>query len=285
MKDHHREFPVGKMAEVLSVSRSGYYDWMERPTSTRKQNQIRFDADVKALFEENHCTYGSVRLTMELVKKGYAKNRKRVVQSMNRQDLQSKCHRKFRVCTTDSNHNCPVAENLVNRNFTTEKPNLVWVTDITYLKSKTGWLYLTVFIDLFSRIVVGWSLSESLGHESCVRALQRGIWRRKPPKGLLIHSDRGIQYCCDGFRKVIKSNHFIQSMSRKGNCWDNAVAESFFKTLKTEVIYHVNLLDLNHAQHVLFDYIEGFYNCKRIHSRLKDLSPMEFERFRKRKAA
>jgi len=285
MKDHHREFPVGKMAKVLNVSRSGYYDWMKRFKSTRKQNQIRFDADVKEVFEEKNSTYGSERLTKELVKKGYGKNRKRVAQSMKRQELKSKRHKKFRICTTDSNHSCPVADNIVNRDFSPEKPNQVWVTDITYLKSNTGWLYLTVFIDLFSRIVVGWSLSDNLGHESVVRALQRGIWRRKPSKALLVHSDRGIQYCCDGFRRAIKHNHFIQSMSRKGNCWDNAVAESFFKTLKTELIYHVNLLDLNHAQHVLFDYIEGFYNCKRIHSKLGDLSPMEFESLKKRKAA
>jgi putative transposase len=285
MKNYHREFPVGKMAEVLTVSRSGYYDWLKRLKSTRKQNQKRFDTAVKALFEENKCTYGSVRLTKELVKKGYGKNRKRVVQSMVRQGLQSKRHKKFRVYTTDSNHSCPVADNIVNRDFSPEKPNQVWVTDITYLKSKTGWLYLTVFIDLYSRIVVGWSLSDNLGHQSVVKALQRGIWRRKPPKGLLVHSDRGVQYCCAEFGKIIKRNHFIQSMSRKGNCWDNAVAESFFKTLKTELIYHVNLLDFNHAQHVLFDYIDGFYNCKRIHSKLGDLSPMEFETFRKRKAA
>ncbi|NLW29824.1 MAG: IS3 family transposase [Fibrobacter sp.] len=179
----------------------------------------------------------------------------------------------------------PVAENIVNRNFSTKKPNQVWVADITYLKSKKGWLYLTVFIDLYSRIIVGWSISDNLGHKSVVTALQRGIWRRKPYKGLLIHSDRGIQFCCDGFVKVIKKNKFDQSMSRKGNCWDNAVAESFFKTLKTELIYHVKLLDLNHAQHVLFDYIEGFYNCKRIHSKLGDLSPAEFETLMKKNAA
>lgn len=202
---------------------------------------------------------------------------------MLRQNLKSKRHKKFRVCTTDSKHNYSVAENIVNRNFSTKRPNQVWVADITYLKSKNGWLYLTVFIDLYSRIIVGWSISDNLGHESVVTALQRGIWRRKPYKGLLIHSDRGIQFSCDGIVKVIKKNKFDQSMSRKGNCWDNAVAESFFKTLKTELIYHVNLLDLDHAQHVLFDYIEGFYNCKRIHSKLGDLSPAEFETLMKKK--
>lgn len=273
------------MAKVLGVSRSGYYDWQKRCTSTRKQRQISFDAEVKALFEENHNTYGSVRLTKQLVKKGYGKNRKRVVQSMVRQGLKSKRHKKFRVCTTDSNHNYSIAENKVNRQFSPAKPNQIWVADITYLKSGAGWLYLTVFIDLFSRIVVGWNLSDTLGHESVVKALHQGIWKRKSSKGLIIHSDRGIQFCCDGFRKVIDKNRFVQSMSRKGNCWDNAVAESFFKTLKTELIYHVNLLDENHAHHVLFDYIEGYYNCKRIHSKLGDLSPMEFESFRKRNAA
>ena len=285
MKNHLREFSVEKMADALNVSRSGFYSWMKRPASTRKDKQQRFDTDVLACFEESRDTYGSERLTKELVKKGYGKNRKRVALSMVRQGLKSKRHRKFRVCTTDSNHSYTVAENIVNRNFSPETPNQVWITDITYLKSGTGWLYLTVFIDLYSRIVVGWSLSDNLGHESVVKALQRGIWRRKPPRGLIVHSDRGIQFCCDGFKKIINDSHFVQSMSRKGNCWDNAVAESFFKTLKSELIYHVNLLDLNHAQHVLFDYIEGFYNCKRIHTKLGDLSPMEFESVKKKNAA
>lgn len=285
MKDHHTVFSVEKMARVLDVSRSGYYSWMKRSDSTRKKNQMLFDADVKATFQDNKETYGSARLTMKLVKKGYGKNRKRVAQSMVRQGLKSIRHNKFRIGTTDSNHACPVAENIVNREFTTNKPDQIWVTDITYLKCKTGWLYLTVFIDLFSRIVTGWSLSDNLGHESVITALKRSVWRRKPSNGLIIHSDRGIQFCCEGFRSFIKKNNFNQSMSRKGNCWDNAVAESFFKTLKTELVYHVNLLDLNHAQHVLFDYIDGFYNCKRIHTKLGNLSPMEFEMVKIKKAA
>jgi transposase InsO family protein len=285
MKDYSLEFSVEKMAKVLGVSRSGYYAWNMRSESTRRQNRIHFDIEVKAAFEDSNGTYGSVRLTKELVKKGYGKNRKRVLESMVRQQLQSKRHRKFRVCTTDSKHSYTVSDNIINRNFSPEKKNQVWVTDITYLKSNDGWLYLTVFIDLFSRMIVGWSLSDNLGHESVVKALQRGLWRRKPAEGLIIHSDRGIQYCCEGFRTVTKKHKIIQSMSRKGNCWDNVVAESFFKTLKSELIYHVNLLDLNHAQHVLFDYIEGFYNCKRIHSTLGDLSPIEFEDVKKRNVA
>jgi len=250
MKDYRSEFPVGKMAEVLHVSRSGFYSWLKRPVSTRKKNIMRFDAEVKAHFEESKGTYGSVRLNKELLKHGYGRNRKRVADSMVRQGLRSKVCKKFRVMTTDSKHDCPVAPNIVNREFTPSKPDTVWVSDITYLQSKAGWLYLTVFIDLYSRFVVGWSISDTLGHGSVLTALQRGVWRRKPGRGLLIHSDRGI-------RKAIKAYKYVQSMSRKGNCWDNAVAESFFKTLKTELIYHVNLLDLNHAQHILFDYIEG----------------------------
>lgn len=285
MKDYRSEFPVGKMAEVLDVSRSGFYSWLKRPVSTRKKNIMRFDAEVKAHFEESKGTYGSVRLNKELLKHGYGRNRKRVADSMVRQGLRSKVCKKFRVMTTDSKHDCPVAPNIVNREFTPSKPDTVWVSDITYLQSKAGWLYLTVFIDLYSRFVVGWSISDTLGHGSVLTALQRGVWRRKPGRGLLIHSDRGIQYCCEGFRKAIKAYKYVQSMSRKGNCWDNAVAESFFKTLKTELIYHVNLLDLNHAQHILFDYIEGFYNCKRIHSCLGYLSPAEYESVKRKKIA
>jgi putative transposase len=230
------EFPVEKMAEMLKISKSGFYKWLNRPPSNRVQNRIRFDMEVKAVFESYRSTYGSEKITQELVKQGYGRNRKRVAESMARQRLKSKVHRKFRVVTTDSKHDYPVAPNLLNRNFTTEKPDQVWVTDITYLPSRVGWLYLTVFIDLFSRFVVGWAVSTSLSHEAVLTAFQRGIWRRKPGKGLMIHSDRGVQFCCEAFRSIIRAKGFVQSMSRKGNCWDNAVAESFFKSLKTELI-------------------------------------------------
>jgi len=203
---------------------------------------------------------------------------------MKRQGLRSKVKRKF-VVTTDSKHSEPVAPNILNRQFTVEEPDRCWVSDITYLASKTGWLYLTVIIDLFSRLVVGWNVSASLGHESVLTALHSAVWRRKPSRGLLFHSDRGVQYACGNFREAIKTYGFVQSMSRKGNCWYNAVAESFFRSLKTELIYHVDLIDEAHARKALFEYIEIFYNNQRLHASLGYVPPSEFETVKLKKCA
>ena len=277
MKEHRSEFSVERMASVLNISQSGFYAWQKRPESARTQKRQRLDVEVRSIFEASDQRYGSEKITKALVERGYSRNRKRVADSMKRQGLRSKVCRKFRVRTTDTNHGMAFSPNLLNRQFTVERPNQVWVTDITYLPSKVGWLYLTVFIDLFSRLVVGWCVSTTLGHEAVVAALYRGIWRRKPSQGLMIHSDGGVQFCCQGFRSVLETHNFIQSMSRKGNCWDNAVAESFFRTLKTELIYHVDLLDEHHAQHVLFDYIEVFYNRQRLHATLGYVSPAQYE--------
>jgi putative transposase len=285
MRDHSSEYSVQKMAKAFKVSRSGYYKFLAGAESLHKQNQSAFDAEVKSVFESSKERYGSVRIGEELVKRGYGRNRKRVAKSMRRQDLRSKVCRKFRVTTTDSEHDCPVAPNIVNREFSAESPNRVWVSDITYLPCRSGWLYLTVVIDLFSRLVVGWSLSTSLKAEGTIEALRRAIWQRRPAKGLIFHSDRGIQYCCEAFRSVLQSNHVIQSMSRKGNCWDNAVSESFFKSLKTELVYHIVLIDEHHARHVLFEYIELFYNRQRLHSSLGYVSPAEYETVKRQKCA
>jgi len=285
MKEHRSEFSVGRMAKALRVSPSGFYAWNNRPESKRPLERQRFDLDVRSIFEASERRYGSEKIMDEMVKRGYGRNRKRVADSMKRQGLRSKVCRKFRVKTTDTNHMIPFSPNLLNRQFTVERPNAVWVTDITYLPSSIGWLYLTVFIDLFSRLVVGWCVSTSLGHEAVVEALQRAVWRRKPPQGLMVHSDGGVQFCCHGFRSVLAGHKFVQSMSRKGNCWDNAVAESFFRTLKTELIYHVALLDENHARHVLFNYIELFYNRQRIHATLGYVSPAQYESIKLNKLA
>jgi putative transposase len=277
MKEQRSEFSVERMASALKVSQSGFYAWQHRPASTRKQNRQRLDVEVRSIFKASDHRYGSEKITKTLVERGYGCNRKRVADSMKRQGLRSKVCRKFRVQTTDTSHALAFSPNLLNRQFSVERPNQVWVTDITYLPSKVGWLYLTVFIDLFSRLVVGWCVSTSLSHEAVVEALYRGIWRRKPPRGLMIHSDGGVQFCCEGFRSVLDTYAFIQSMSRKGNCWDNAVAESFFRTLKTELIYHIDLLDEYHARQVLFDYIEIFYNRQRLHATLGYVSPAQYE--------
>lgn len=189
----------------------------------------------------------------------------RVARMMRKMGLKCRTTKKF-VVTTVSKHDKPVAPNLLNRNFTVCAPNIAWVSDITYLKVGRKWHYLTVFIDLFSRIVVGWDLSDSLERHSVIRALNKAIMRRRPIRGLMIHSDRGVQYASSGFRAIFKKHGFIQSMSRKGNCWDNAVAESFFHSLKTQLIHHVRFQNRTEAEHALFSYIEVYYNRQRKHS-------------------
>ncbi|NIP55503.1 MAG: IS3 family transposase, partial [Phycisphaerae bacterium] len=188
-----------------------------------------------------------------------------------------KVRRKYRV-TTDSKHHFPVAPNLLERNFTAAVPDKVWVSDITYLATRTGWLYLTVIIDLFSRMVVGWALSSSLSHEMVVTALKRAIKNRRPGDGLIFHSDRGVQYACTDFRKELQKHHIVQSMSRKGDCWDNAVAESFFGIMKTELVYHEQYAGHQDTLHSIFEYIEAFYNRERRHSTLGYLCPVEYEK-------
>jgi putative transposase len=283
MKDHSSEFSVERMAKVFEVSRSGYYDWNGRAESMRAQKRRLFDLEVRSAFEVGKRTYGRDRVRLELGLQGRKASRKRVGASMERQGLRFKPKRRFRV-TTDSKHIFPVAQNLLNREFSVDEPNKVWVTDITYLSSRCGWLYLTVFIDLFSRMVVGWCVSTSLCHEGVLEALYRAIWRRRPAAGLMIHSDRGVQYCCNGFREVIAGHHFVQSMSRKGNCWDNAVSESFFGTLKNEWLPDVDIYDREHAEQELFKYIEQFYNGQRIHTTI-GMPPLMFENRKSKKCA
>ena len=269
-----------KMAKVLDVSKSGYYVWLSYPESGRKRERFYLDAVVKAAFEASHSRYGSLKIACQLAAQGNPYSRSRVADSMRRQGLRSKVRRKF-VVTTDTKHNLKASPNLLNRDFDVDCPNNVWSSDITYLRSRAGWLFLVVFLDLFSRRVVGWCVSTSLGHETVLKALSRAVWQRRPEPGLMIHSDRGIQYCCEGFREAIDSHQFVQSMSRKGDCWDNAVTESFFRSLKTEWLHHVDLKDLDHAERELFEYIELFYNNQRLHASLDYVSPANFEKMTK----
>ena len=283
MKDHRFEFSVERMASVLEVSRSGYYTWQGRAESPRVIRHRRFDLEVKSIYEIGRGYYGRDRIRQHLKLHGQSISRKRVAASMRRQGLRAVPKPSWRI-TTDSNHACPVAANLLNRQFTVDAPNRVLVSDITYLPSQTGWLYLTVFIDLFSRLVAGWCVSTSLGHEGVLLALQRAFWRRKLPQGCMIHSDRGVQYCCEAFRAAIARYRLVQSMSRKGNCWDNAVAESFFATLKFEWLSGITLQNQAHAERELFEYIEHLYNGQRIHTTI-GMSPIMFESVNVRKCA
>jgi putative transposase len=284
MKNCVSEFSVERMASVLGVSRSGFYASDGRPQSKRAAERLRFDLEVRSAFAAGRGVCGSQKVQKVLGSRGIHTSRKRVVDSMKRQTLTCKPPRRFTV-TTNSKHDYSVAPNLLNRQFSVASPDTVWVTDITYLPSQVGWLYLSVFIDLFSRLVVGWCVSASLDHIGPLTALRRAIWRRKPGKGTMVHSDRGVQFCCHAFREAVTEHGMIQSMSRKGNCWDNAVAESFFRTLKNELVYRTEIHDLAHAEELLFDYIEVFYNRQRLHATLGYVAPADFERVKPQKCS
>jgi len=265
------------MCRVFEVSRSGYYRWVKREPSRREVDNRKLDAEIREIYDKSKGRYGSPKITQELRDRGRRVGKNRVAGRMRDAGLRSKVRQKYRV-TTDSKHQFPVAPNLLERNFKADSPNKVWVSDITYLATRTGWLYLTVIIDLFSRLVVGWALSSSLGHEMVVTALKRAIRQRRPFKGLIFHSDRGVQYACTDFRKELNKQGFVQSMSRKGNCWDNAVAESFFGVMKTELTYHERYEGHPDTLHSIFEYIEVFYNRERRHSTLGYLAPNEYEK-------
>jgi transposase InsO family protein len=276
MKAHREEFSVERMASVLDVSRSGYYSWLKRGITPVVQNRLKFDVEVATRFKARKKRFGRRRLTIDLHAHGQDCSVNRVARSLHRQGLQSRRSRKF-IVTTDSKHPYAVSENLLNREFHVEEPDRVWVSDITYLRSDTGWLYLAVFIDLFSRTIVGWHVSTSLRHESVLIAFRRAVRQRGPVPGLIVHSDRGVQYCCEGFREAMRDHDVRQSMSRKGDCWDNAVAESFFATLKKEFPDGMTFSDLADAERYLFEYIEIDYHRHHPHSTLGYQTPASFE--------
>jgi putative transposase len=228
--------------------------------------------------------YGCVKVARELRAEGWNVGKNRVSRRMRHMGLRSKVARKYRP-TTDSSHGLPVAANVLNRDFKVAEPNRSWVSDITFIPSNSGWLYLCVFIDLYSRIVVGWALNRSLHRQLVVDAFWRAVWRRRPRRGLVVHSDRGCQYASAQFCELLKQHGFIQSMSRKGNCWDNAVAESWFRSLKTELVYDAKYSGYEDAYRDLFEHIEIYYNRQRRHETLDYVSPAEFERNAVRKVA
>jgi len=232
---------------------------------------------ITELFTEHDGRIGSPKMRCELAKRGISAGKNRVARAMRECGFRAKTHKPFRVVTTDSNHTLPVAVNRLNREFTVEEPNKVLVGDITYIKTSAGHVYLAVFIDLFSRMVVGWNVGRNLVTEVVLTALNRAVKSRGLQPGVMIHSDRGSQYASDAFREALRGYGFVQSMSRKGNCWDNAVAESFFRIYKTEFAYHRKFKDLTDVWRKSFEYIECYYNRKRIHGSLNYLTPVEFE--------
>ena len=266
---------VAQLCRALNVSPSGFYAWCSRPESVRAKADCLLGVKVAEAHERGRGNYGSPRVHRELKKQGFEVSRKRVIRLMQEQGLIGRPKRRF-VATTDSEHQLEVAPNLLERDFTASAPNQRWVGDITYLKTPEGWLYLAVIIDLFSRFVVGWSLSTVIDRHMVLKALEMGLKRRGTLDGAMFHSDRGSQYASEDHRKALVASGIDCSMSRKGNCWDNAVSESWFSTLKAELGEEFS--SQAQAQRELFDFIEVFYNQQRSHSTLDYVSPAEFER-------
>lgn len=285
IRRHRSRFGVEKMCRSLQISRSGYYDWIDRPESKRAKENRELLMAIQEIHKNSREIYGSPKITEELPDYGLKASRPRVARLMAKNGIRSKIKRKFKV-TTNSDHKLPISPNLLDQDFHVSAPGLIWVSDITYIRTGEGWLYLTTVIDLFHRKVVGWSMSRRMtAEQTTLAALKHACKRYRPAPGLVFHSDRGVQYASDDFRRVLKKNKMLQSMSGKGNCYDNAVAESFFKTLKTELVYHERYRTRLQARASIFEYIEVFYNRKRKHSYLGYLSPEQFELLTIKRAA
>jgi putative transposase len=277
IQKHAEEFPVDLMCEVLEVSRSGYYAWRDRPASSQAQRQEQLVKWIQAAHADSRQIYGSPRIHAQLRAQGVACSENTVAKLMKEQGIRSKMRRRFVVRTTDSRHAHPIAENRLAQQFDVPAPNQVWAADITYIPTGEGWLYLAVVIDLSSRKVVGWAADDHLRAELPGAALKMALEHRQPTGPLLHHSDRGVQYACDEYQALLARHRIECSMSRRGNCYDNAVVESFFGTLKTELIHHHTYATRNEARLALFEYLEVFYNRKRRHSSLDYRSPAEYE--------
>jgi len=271
-----KAYPISLLCELMQVSRTGYYSWRTRGTSARQKEYENLIPIVKEAHRISKETYGARRISKEIQAYGAYCGLVKAKTLMQLAGVSAKQKRKFKV-TTDSKHNLPVAPNLLNREFKVTGPDLVYVGDITYIWTNEGWLYLAIVLDLFSRQVVGWSLNSRMSRRLVMDALRMAVWSRQPAPGLLFHSDRGSQYCSDDFQKMLKTYAMISSMSRKGNCWDNSVAESFFGSLKTERVFFTNYRNRDEAKRDVVDYIEMFYNSRRRHSYLGYVSPKEFE--------
>jgi putative transposase len=276
MKTYSSEFRVQKMADALGVTRSAYYAWKKRGESQRSKANGLLLSRIRVLHARSHEIYGSRRITVALRSDGQLCGKNRIARLMRQASIVSRMRRKFRV-TTHSKHSFPKVENLVRQNFSTDMPNRLWVSDITYIWTKEGWLYLAVIIDVFSRLVVGWSLSNRLHHSLVLQAFQQAVRKRDVQPGLIFHSDQGVQYACEDVKEQLRNHRIVQSMSGSGNCYDNALAESFFHSLKTEWIYFEKYETKEQASLSVFEYIESFYNRQRFHSNLGYRSPEKYE--------
>lgn len=270
------DFRIGTMCRLLTVSRSGFYAWRHRQPTARQLANEALAEDVKAIFTAHKGRAGAPRITRELRDQGKPADRKRVAKVMRTQGLRAKAARKFKA-TTNSNHSLPVAPNLLEQNFEAESADQKWVSDITYIWTDEGWLYLAVVMDLYSRMVVGWAMSERMTADLVCGALQMALWRRKRPGGVIVHSDRGSQYCGRAYQKLLCDHKLICSMSKKGDCYDNAAMESWNHSLKVEAIHGERFDTRAEAKAHVFEYIDVYYNRQRLHSKLGHLSPEAFE--------
>lgn len=276
IEEHRHEFTIVVMCHVLSVSESGFYAWRKRPTCRRKREDAHLTQEIQQVFETHHGRYGSPRIYRDLRDEGIRCSRKRVARLMRAKELSARSKRR-KVITTKRDKMHPVAPNILNRDFHAEESDKKWVTDITYIPTKQGWLYLAVILDLYSRMVVGWSMSGSCDEKLVEHALEQALARRRPKAGLLHHSDRGSQYTSQAYRTCLEQAGINVSMSRKGNCWDNAAMESFFGTVKDECVGSTVYSSHDEARLELFTYMEVYYNRVRRHSTLGYVSPLNYE--------
>lgn len=281
MEGHRQDYPLELMCQVLEVSRAGYYAWKKRQgrePSPRAKRRQELAEKIRQAHQESRQTYGSPRVYQELKVQGEKVCENTVAKVMKDNGIRSVVCQRFRVKTTDSDHPHPVAENLLERHFEQDLPDRAWAADITYVPTGEGWLYLATVIDLCTRKIVGWAMADHLRAELTVEALEMALQRRRPCEGLIHHSDRGVQYACRAYRALLEKHGIQCSMSGKGDCYDNAVMESFFKTLKTELVYQQQYETRQQAKASIFEYVEVFYNRRRRHSSLGYVSPEEFER-------
>ena len=277
IRNHREAFPVTLLCQVLGVSTSGFYAWLRRPESPRTRANRRLLVEIKAVHQRSRQTYGSPRVHADLNANGLICGKHRVAQLMRKHGIVTRHKRKFKA-TTNSRHTHPVAKNVLNRQFAVTEPNRWWVSDITYIPTQEGWLYLAVTLDLYHRKVMGWAMDRWMTQQLVIDALTMALQQGRPGRGLSHHSDQGVQYACKAFQALLNTERIQCSMSRKGNCWDNAVAESFFHSLKVELIHGRNYLTRQEARIEIFDYIEVFYNRQRRHSALGYLTPAECEK-------
>ncbi len=271
------QYPVRELCLVLQVTRSGFYAWCRGQETARQAANRLLTEEIRRVHQQKKGRYGSPRITEQLRRQGHRCNHKRVERLMRQNGLRGCSSRKRRVCTTDSDHDQPVAPNLLLERAAPSRPNEVWVADITYVPTAQGWLFLAAVMDLYSRQILGWSVWENLQAGGPLQALKRALVRRHYPKGTIHHSDRGVQYACQAYRQELKSAGLVASMSRKGNCYDNAAMEAFWSTLKREAMAESASWSKDRVRRELFEYIEGDYNRSRLHSALGYQSPVDFE--------